>query len=92
MRILEKEECERLGAYKNEKSNKIVKVNFECELCAARVSSKMPPEKWIKVRSDLEDDEKGEEIAYKKAKEDDIPPPKTFFYGGVLLYYFSLYQ
>ena len=84
MRILEKEECESLGAYRSEKRNKTVKVKFDVELCAARVTSKLPPEKWIKVRSNPEDEEQGEKITYEKAEEDKIPPPRTFFYGGLL--------
>ena len=81
LRILKKDECELLGAYKNEKDNKTVKVDFELELCAARISSRRLPEKWIKVSSDSKDEDKGGKISYKKAQDDG--KLKTFFYGGL---------
>ena len=61
LRILHRDECERLGAYKNEKNNKTVKVKSDVELCAGRVSSRRLPERWIKVQSSSKgkDEDKG---------------------------------
>ena len=85
LRVLKKDECERLGAYKNEKDNKTVKVDFELELCAARVSSRRLPEKWIKVLTDNKSDVKGTKNNYEKVKEDE--KPRSFFYGGNIIYF-----
>ena len=87
LRILETEECERLGSYTNEKTKEKIVVNSDLELCAARVTRKMPPEKWIKVRTTGDDhggggSGGGETITYEKGKEDTISPSRTFFYGG----------
>ena len=84
LRILENDECSRLGAYKNHRSNKTVNVKLDVELCAARVVSKMPPEKWVKVRSDLEHEDKKERYTYEKAKEDVDSSSTDFFYGGFI--------
>ena len=83
LRILSKDECERLGAYKDERNNKIVKVKSDVELCAARVSSRRLPEKWIKLQSSFNDksDDK-DKVAYKRGSDDGNPSPKTYFYGG----------
>ena len=56
-------------------------VNSDVELCAARVTRQMPPEKWIKVRITGDGDE-NDTVTYEKAKEDTTPPSRTFFYGG----------
>ena len=87
LRILDKDECGRLGAYKNEKSNKTVRVNSKVELCAARVSSRRLPERWIKVRSSSEGNggRRGK-TTYEKATNDGTPTPRTYFYGGLILY------
>ena len=83
LQILRNKECKFLGAYINEKNNKTVNVKTDLEICAARVSSKRLPERWIKVRSDPEEDDGEEKTTYEKAKEDIIKgTPRTFFYGG----------
>ena len=86
LRILHKDECKRLGAYKNEKNNKTVKVNSKVELCAARVSSRRLPEKWIKVQSPSQGDS-GEEKdqAYERVSDEGSSTSKTYFYGGMIL-------
>ena len=85
LRILHKDECERLGAYKNDKNNETVKVRSDVELCAARVSSRRLPERWIKVQSSSkgngDDDGKA---SYKRGSDDGTPSPKTYFYGGIM--------
>ena len=93
LRILHKDECKRLGAYKNEKNNKTVKVNSKVELCAARVSSRKLPEKWIKVQSPNEEN-RGEEKkqAYERGTDEGTSTPKTYFYGGMILNLSVLYK
>ena len=85
LRILHKDECERLGAYKNDKNNKTVKVRSDVELCAARVSSRRLPERWIKVQSSSKGNGGNDgKTSYKKGSDDGTPSPKTFFYGGII--------
>ena len=85
LRILHKDECERLGAYKNDKNNKTVKVRSDVELCAARVSSRRLPESWIKVQSSSKGNGGNDgKTSYKRGSDDGTPSPKTFFYGGII--------
>ena len=85
--VLTKKECEELGAYKSKNTNRTINVNSDVELCAASVSTKVPPERWIKVHSNSgEDDVK--KFTYEKATEYDRSVLKTSFYGGVLYIYF----
>ena len=79
--VLTEKECQDLGAYKSKNSNKTIKVKSDVELCAASVSTKRSPERWIKVHSNSgEDAEK--KFTYEKAKEYDHSVLKTSFYGG----------
>ena len=79
--VLTKKECEDLGAYKSKNSNKTIKVKSDVELCAASVSTKRSPERWIKVHSNSGEDA-GKKFTYEKAKEYDHSVLKTSFYGG----------
>ena len=83
LRILEKEECERLGAYKNDKTNKTVKVEIGVELCAAKVTNMRSPERWIKVRSDPEVDKGKKKIEYEKGEDEKPSAQKSIHYGGL---------
>ena len=85
--VLTKKECEELGAYKSKHTNRTIKVNSDVELCAASVSTKRPPERWIKVHSNSGEDD-GKTFTYEKATEYDRSVLKTSFYGGVLYIYF----
>ena len=69
------------ATFRGKKDNKTVKVDFKLELCAARISSRRLPEKWISVSSDSKDKNTGGKISYKKAQDDG--KLKTFFYGGL---------
>ena len=85
--VLTKKECEKLGAYKSKNTNRTIKVNSDVELCAASVSTKRSPERWIKVHSNSGEDD-GKKFTYEKATEYDRSAMKTSFYGGALYMYF----
>ena len=85
--VLTKKECEKLGAYKSKNTNLTIKVNSDVELCAASVSTKRSPERWIKVHSNSGEDD-GKKFIYEKATEYDRSVMKTSFYGGALYMYF----
>ena len=85
--VLTKKECEELGAYKSKNTNKTIKVKSDVELCAASVSTKRSPERWIKVHSNSGEDA-GKKFNYEKAKEYEHSVLKTSFYGGTLYMYF----
>ena len=85
--VLTKKECEKLGAYKSKNTNKTIKVKSDVELCAASVSTKRSPERWIKVHSNSGEDA-GKKFTYEKAKEYDHSVLKTSFYGGTVCMYF----
>ena len=79
--VLTKKECEELGAYKSKNTNRTIKVNSDVELCAASISTKRSPERWIKVHSNSGEDD-GKKFTYEKATEYDRSVLKTSFYGG----------
>ena len=85
--VLTEKECEKLGAYKSKNTNRAIKVNSDVELCAASISTKRSPERWIKVHSNSGEDD-GKKFTYEKATEYDRSVTKTSFYGGALYMYF----
>ena len=85
--VLTKKECEDLGAYKSKNTNRTIKVDSDVELCAASVSTKRSPERWIKIHSNSEENS-GKAFTYEKTKEYDRSVLKTSPYGGTLYMYF----